>query len=66
MKNALIFALITACGPPPKQTTGNDLGLPGFGVYTCRHCKHKDTVYFYWNLDTNGKLTQYKKANGLK
>lgn len=32
--------------------------LPSFGVYTCKWCLHKDTAYFYYNLDTNSVRNQ--------
>lgn len=48
------------------QNTREEQILPSFGVYTCKWCAHKDTIHFYWNLDTNTTRAQNIKAHGHK
>jgi len=63
---ALCLGLLSGCTEirqPAKESRG---ALPSFGVYTCKHCNNTDTVYFYWNLDTNTKRAQNIRAYGRK
>ena len=49
----LCMALFTNCSERRPENENKAAQLPSFGVYVCKHCMNKDTVYFYWNLDTN-------------
>ncbi len=49
----ICLALLPGCAEITQPEQDKIEPLPSFGIYTCKHCRNKDTIFFYWNLDTS-------------
>ncbi len=60
----VLFAVQSCKEPTVKPIEAQE--LPTYGVYKCKYCRKLDTVFFYWNLDTNTARAQNIRKYGRK